>query len=263
MIKELNHVGIVVRDLDASLAFYQRAFGAVIVFQSIIPASQTDVVYLQIAGGMIELLHPRNPSPDESFGITHIAFMTDDLDADYRRLVTHGATELVAPRVAGTGVGRLAFVSDPNGARVELLQRDLAMRSEPIEHPHVAAFDHYSVIANDLDAARAFYGDQLGMATLTTETVAATGLTIDYLHWDYDVLELLHRPTGSIGPIFAHVALRVTDLDALVAGLAELGIRPHAGTPMTAMTGCSSSASVFDPDGVRIELLDRADLHAA
>jgi len=34
MIEELNHFGIVVRDLDASLAFYQRAFGAVIVFQS-------------------------------------------------------------------------------------------------------------------------------------------------------------------------------------------------------------------------------------
>ena len=55
MINELNHVGIVVRDLDASLAFYQRAFGAVIVFQRIIPASQTDVVYLQMAGGMVEL----------------------------------------------------------------------------------------------------------------------------------------------------------------------------------------------------------------
>ena len=261
MIKELNHSGIVVRDLDASLAFYQRAFGAVIVFQSIIPASQTDVVYLQIAGGIIELLHPRTPGRDESFGITHIAFMSDDLDGDYQRLVSHGAAELVAPKVAGTGVGRLAFVSDPNGARVELLQRDLALRSEPVEHRHVAAFDHYSVIANDLDAARAFYGDQLGMATLTTLTVPATGLTIDYLHWDYDVLELLHRPTPSSGPIFAHFALRVNDLDGVLADLAELGIQPQPGTPKEAGTGHGRIANVFDPDGVQIELLDRADLH--
>lgn len=260
MIKELNHFGIVVRDLDASLAFYQRAFGAVIVFQSVIPASQTDVVYLQIAGGMIELLHPRHPGPDESFGVTHIAFMSDDLDGDYQRLVSHGAAELVAPKVAGTGVGRLAFVSDPNGARVELLQRDLAMRSEPVDHPHVAAFDHYSVIANDLGAARAFYGEQLGMATLTTLAVPATELTMDYLHWGYDVLELLHWPTPSSDPIFAHFALRVTDLDAVLADLAELGIQPQAGMPKAAGTGYGRVANVFDPDGVQIELVDRGDL---
>ncbi|HET7724459.1 MAG TPA: VOC family protein [Propionibacteriaceae bacterium] len=260
MINELNHVGIVVRDLDASLAFYQRAFGAVIVFQRIIPASQTDVVYLQMAGGMIELLHPRNPGPDERYGTTHIAFMSDNLDTDYERLVSQGARELVAPRVAGTGVGRLAFVSDPHGARVELLQRELAMRSTPVEHPHVAAFDHYSVIADDLEAARAFYGDQLGMVTLTTMTVPATGITVDYLHWDYDVLELLHRPTPSSDPIFAHIALRVTDLEALLADLAELGIRPESGTPGTDETGHGRSATVVDPDGVQIELLDRPDL---
>ena len=85
MINELNHFGIVVRDLDASLAFYQGAFGARIVFRNIIAASSTDVVYLQIAGGLIELLHPQEPAADETFGITHIAFMTDDLDADYDR----------------------------------------------------------------------------------------------------------------------------------------------------------------------------------
>ncbi len=62
------------------------------------------------------------------------------------------------------------------------------MRTEPIERPYVAAFDHYSVGANDLDAARAFYGDLLGMANLTTLKVSATELTIDHLCWDYDAL---------------------------------------------------------------------------
>ncbi len=262
MINELNHFGIVVRDLDASLAFYQGAFGARVVFQKIVPASKTDIVYLQIAGGMIELLHPQEPADDETFGITHIAFMSDDLDADYQRLVSHGAGELSAPKIAGSGVGRLAFVADPNGARVELIQRDLAMRTEPIEHPHVAAFDHYSVMANDLDAARAFYGDQLGMTSFITLEEPATELTIDYLHWNYDVLELLHRPTPSTDPIFAHFALRVTDLDSALAALAKLGVHPQAGTPRVAGTGHGRVANITDPDGVEIELLDRPDLRA-
>jgi len=134
------------------------------------------------------------------------------------------------------------------------------MRTEPIERPYVAGFDRYSVVANDLDAARAFYGDLLAMANLTTLKVSATELTIDYLCWDYDVLELLHRPTPSTDPIFDHFALRVTDLDAALAGLAELGIQPRPGTPKAAGTGYGRLANVTDPDGVKIELLDRAHL---
>lgn len=260
MIHELNHFGIVVRDLGASRSFYQNAFGAKAVFENFIPSTKTDVVYLQIAGGLIELLHPNEPGPDTTFGITHIAFLTDDLDADFQRLIDGGAGELVRPKVAGTGVGRLAFLSDPNGARVELLQRDLAMRGDAIDHDHVAAFDHYSVRADDLESARDFYLNQLGMQRLTTLEVPATELTIDYLHWDYDVLELLHRPTPSEGPIFAHIALRVNDLDVALDALAGLGIDPRPGTPKPAGTGLGRLAIVTDPDGVSIELLDRVDL---
>ena len=54
---------------------------------------------------MIELLYRAEPPPDETFGITHIAFMSDDLDADYARLTAPGYKGLVAPRVAGSGVG--------------------------------------------------------------------------------------------------------------------------------------------------------------
>lgn len=263
MIYELNHFGIVVRDLKTSLAFYQDILGAKIVFKGIIPSTQTDVVYLQIAGGLIELLHRAAPGPDEVFGITHIAFMSDDLDADFARLTAAGCKPLVPPKTAGTGVGRLAFVSDPNGARVELLQRDLAMREGVIDHPFIRSFDHYSVLANDLDGALKLYQGLMGMKTLRLMSVAATGLSITYLNYDYDVLELLHRrePDPS-APIFGHFALRVDNVDAALDALAARGIAPEPGTPKPAGTGLGRIGIIRDPDGVRIELVDRPDLRA-
>lgn len=259
MIYELNHFGIVIRDLEKSLAFYQGLFGARVVFQSVIPSTQTDVVYLQIAGGMIELLHRADPPADETFGITHIAFMTDSLDADYARLIEAGYEGLVAPKVAGTGVGRLAFVRDPNGARLELLERDVKMRTEPITHPVVQAFDHYSLIANDRDGALRFYQEFLGMKLLTTLRVPSTELTIDYLNYDYDVVELLHRPTPSSEPLFGHFALRVRNVEDAATAFQKQGVSLE-GPPKAAGTGLGQIGVVRDPDGVKIELLDRADL---
>jgi catechol 2,3-dioxygenase-like lactoylglutathione lyase family enzyme len=260
MIYELNHFGIVIRNLKESLSFYKGALGAKVVNEGFIPSNQTDVVYLQIAGGMIELLHRREPAAEETYGITHIAFMTDDLDADYQALISSGGDPLVAPKVAGTGVGRLAFLADPNGARVELLQRDVVYRTEPIGNGMVRSFDHYSVRANNLVAARDFYERNMGMKPLKEMEVPATELSILYLNYEYDVLELLHRPRPDAGAIFGHFALRVDNVDEALDSLAAMGVAAEPGTPKPAGTGIGRIGIICDPDGVRIELVDRPDL---
>ena len=260
MIYELNHFGIVVRNLEKSLAFYEGLLGARIVYRGLIPSTQTDVVYLLITGGMIELLHRADPAPDEVFGITHIGFMTDDLEGDYERLTAAGYQGFVKPKQAGSGVGRLAFVGDPNGARVELIRRDLRMRDHPVEHPIIKSFDHYSITANDLDAARTFYQTMLGMKTLKEMAVPARELSITYLNYDYDVLELLHRPTPSDGPIFGHFALRVDDVGQALDAFAAQGVPAEPGTPKPAGIGIGQVGIIRDPDDVKIELVDRPDL---
>jgi catechol 2,3-dioxygenase-like lactoylglutathione lyase family enzyme len=263
VIYELNHFGIVVRNLDASLKFYQQILGARVVYQGFIPASRTDVVYLLISGGLIELLHAAEPAPDTQFGITHVAFLSDDLDADYDRLIRAGCEGIVAPKVAGTGVGRLAFLNDPNGARVELIQRDVAMRDTPAVHPIVRSFDHYSVVADNLDAAMAIYRDLMGMKLLKTMEVPhpTNPLSITYLHYGYDVLELLHRPTpDGAGDIFGHFALRVDSVDAALEAFAAQGIPTEPGMPKKAGNGFGRIGMIRDPDGVKVELVDRVDL---
>lgn len=259
MIYELNHFGIVVSNLEKSLKFYQDVLGARVVFKGVIPASGTDVVYLQIAGGLVELLYRPEPRAGEEFGVTHIAFMTDDLDGDYAKLTAAGYEGLVAPKAAGTGIGRLAFLSDANGARVELLERDLKIRTEPVEHPIIKSFDHFSLMANDEAGAIDFYQAQLGMHELKSVTMPS-GAHITYLHYDYDLLELLHKPEPSSDPVFAHIALRVDDVDEALAAFAKVGVSPEAGSPRAAGGGVGKIGVIRDPDGVKIEVLDRPDL---
>jgi catechol 2,3-dioxygenase-like lactoylglutathione lyase family enzyme len=263
VIYEFNHYGIVIRNLQKSLDFYQGLLGAKEVFRGFIPSSKTDVVYLQIAGGLIELLHRADPPADEHFGTTHIAFLTDDVDADYARVTGAGYKSLVAPRPAGSGHGRLCFVSDPNGARVELIQREGKMRVDTIEHPVIRAFDHYSLTANDLTAARKFYQDVFGMKTLKELPIPASQVDMIYLNYDYDVLELLHRPTPmTTDTIYGHFALRVDNVEEALRYFAERGVAADPGTPRRAGTGLGLVATIRDPDNVKIELLDRADLRA-
>src|SRR5215469_14745355 len=73
-----------------------------------------------------------------------------------------GRSRWPSRRWPGPGVGRLAFVRDQNGARVELLQREVDFRTEPGEDDLVRSFDYYSVRADDLACARDASGVRRG-----------------------------------------------------------------------------------------------------
>ena len=59
-----------------------------------------------------------------------------------------------------------------------------------------------------------------------------------------------------LGTAYGHVALTVDDLDATLAELAEQGIQPER-APYTVREGGSRLCFVRDPDGYRVELIDR------
>ncbi|MGW7681534.1 VOC family protein [Kribbella sp. NPDC054772] len=169
MIYELNHVGGPVRDLEASLSFYGE-LGAEVVDRLFMQGPCVHRVHIQLATGLVELLNSEEPGAQATYGLNHVGFMTDDLDGDYARLIALGYAEISAPRVAGSGQGRLAFLSDPNGVRVELLQRTEEFRVPPITTGPVRQFAYVGLAAPDLDAAAEFYGTHLGMERVTDDT---------------------------------------------------------------------------------------------
>ncbi|WP_167040870.1 VOC family protein [Salinibacterium sp. ZJ454] len=252
MITELNHVAILVRDRDESVEFYTTVLGGTVAWTARVESIGLDIVYVQVAGGFIELLHMPQVTAERPVGIDHIAFLSDDLDGDYAALIAAGHVSQSAPATAGSGVGRTAFVADPSGARVELLQRDAPVRDRTLTHPIIRAIDHVAVHAEDLHASLGFYAATLGLDRLRTIEIPGSDFAISYVGVGGDMVEL-HADDEPVGPSgFQHIALRVDDVDA---ALQQLGVSPVGAGARNRQGGPGRIAEFSDPNGVIFELL--------
>ena len=133
--RRLDHVGLNVADLEAAEAWYVSAFGYARELELRIEAIELDIVMLRHPerGDRLELLHrngsrpglkPADPAEaalSEGFG--HIAFDVVDLDTAFERLVALGARPVMTARPSPEPGVRMAFVADPEGNLVELLDR--------------------------------------------------------------------------------------------------------------------------------------------
>jgi lactoylglutathione lyase len=129
----LDHAGLSVADLDAARAFYERALGFEGELAFELPGGIRGVMLRLESGGRLELFeHPRAASglmPASPLaaiatrGYGHFAVGTPDIDAVYARALEAGATERVSPRPSPEPGVRFAFVADPEGNLVELVER--------------------------------------------------------------------------------------------------------------------------------------------
>ncbi|MEI8191799.1 MAG: VOC family protein [candidate division NC10 bacterium] len=122
----LEHATIRCRNLEDSIQFYERMFQAQLLFRRNLPGGKT-IVYLRLGDSMLELMDVgaarEAGDPRELYGIHHIGIKTLDFDASYRDLKAKGAEFLVEPFSPVPGI-RLAFLKDPNGAVLEIAERD-------------------------------------------------------------------------------------------------------------------------------------------
>jgi len=130
-----DHVGISVPDLEAAVAWYGKALHLIAAPVFSVPGTDLRGVMLlhQESGYRIELLHrpgatpglaPRDPvEAAGTHGFGHICLCVDDVDAEFDRLVDAGAVVRMAPQAAPRAGARMAFVADPYGNLIELLDR--------------------------------------------------------------------------------------------------------------------------------------------
>ncbi|MEE8371372.1 MAG: methylmalonyl-CoA epimerase [Sphingomonadales bacterium] len=110
MIGELNHVAIVVPDLEAAARKYRETFGAEVSEPVDLPEHGVTTVFVDLANTKIELLHPLgDDSPVQKFlqshpagGVHHLCFEVDDLEAAKAKLSKDGIRVLAG---GGSGVG--------------------------------------------------------------------------------------------------------------------------------------------------------------
>ncbi|MGA8275443.1 MAG: VOC family protein [Thermoplasmata archaeon] len=127
-----NYTGIRVRDMDKSIRFYTEVFGMTVVeHRQVTEPTSGEVVGLRSPGSeqLLELNWYRagtrfGPPFTNGEDLDHLGFDVDDLDEALLELKGKGVEVIIRPGEIGAEVGwREAFVLDPNGIWIELLQR--------------------------------------------------------------------------------------------------------------------------------------------
>jgi catechol 2,3-dioxygenase-like lactoylglutathione lyase family enzyme len=136
------HVGLTVSDADRSMAFYRDNFGFALLTEreaeggwveqvTGLSGLQLRIVHLHREGLNLELLEFRRPPGAarargfNDAGSAHVCFLTDDMDADFERLLRNGAERINPPQMVVGGPndgGRVVYVKDPDGNAVEMHQ---------------------------------------------------------------------------------------------------------------------------------------------
>jgi catechol 2,3-dioxygenase-like lactoylglutathione lyase family enzyme len=130
-----DHAAVSVSDLEKSHRFYAEVLGFDRVEDDFrMPDHELHGrVLVNRAGVRIELFEQRGSIPRQYLdpkvaamqrGWFQFALSTRDIESSYARVVTAGATPLMPPQIAPDGRTLFAFVGDPDGNLVELLQRD-------------------------------------------------------------------------------------------------------------------------------------------
>ncbi|MCF8043434.1 MAG: VOC family protein [Desulfarculaceae bacterium] len=123
--KDSLDMGVVVSDIEASLAFYRDTLGLTYV-------GTNDVGFgtlhrLRFGTSDFKLIDPAKPAPagpkglTASLGLRYVTFVITNLDEVCEKLVSQGVTYEIEPVEIRPGV-RIAMVHDPDGNVVEFVQ---------------------------------------------------------------------------------------------------------------------------------------------
>ena len=129
---KIDHIAIVVKDLDATIALYTQTLGFHPIYRETIADQGVEAVGLEAGDSIIELLRPLDPdSPiarfrgDAETKLHHTAYRVDDIEtalADYKAKGVRLIDE--HPRKGAHG-NRIAFLhpKSTGGVLIELCQR--------------------------------------------------------------------------------------------------------------------------------------------
>ncbi len=124
---------------------------------------------------------------------------------------------------------------------------------------------HTMLRVKDLDASVDFYTRHLGMKVLRRKDFPGGEFTLTFLGYgdeaDHTVLELTHnwgqKEPYDMGNAYGHIAIGVPDIYGACEKLAKDGVSiPRPPGPMA--HGGSVIAFIEDPDGYKVELIERS-----
>jgi methylmalonyl-CoA/ethylmalonyl-CoA epimerase len=131
MLEVIDHVGVAVEDIEATLALYRDTLGMPLVHRETVTEQGVDAALLDVGTGHVELLQPLGPDTAvgkfisrRGTGLHHVAYRVSDVQQTLEQLATSGLRLIDEhPRIGIRG-SQVAFLhpASTGGVLTELVQ---------------------------------------------------------------------------------------------------------------------------------------------
>ncbi|MDD5758019.1 MAG: methylmalonyl-CoA epimerase [Desulfobulbaceae bacterium] len=125
MISNIDHLGLAVHSIATARVFYEEVLGLTCEAEEEVASQQVRTAFFTVGQTHIELLEPTDPtSPIAKFlenrgeGIHHIAYRTDDIEAQLATARRQGLRLIHESPIIGAGGKRVAFLHPKGTAGV-------------------------------------------------------------------------------------------------------------------------------------------------
>ncbi len=219
------------------------------------------------AGGTVRYLVGKqwvgySAAPDASATdrMDHVAFSTNNIVALREYLIANGVKVAAVESRADHSMS--IFVIDPEGHRIEFVERGKAEAPASLDSAVSRHMIHVGFLVKNRDAEDHFYRDLLGfhlywhggMQPADTDWVAMQ--VPDGTDWLEYMLNHPEHPDLRLMGVLNHISLGVADMKKAQAVLESHGWKPHDGEKSQMGKDGKWQLNVFDPDLTRIELME-------
>ena len=200
------------------------------------------------------------PDPKATDRMDHVAFTTDKIVALRKYLIAQG---IKVPEIQGRSDHTLFFfVNDPEGHRIEFVERDQSQAAPPVASAVSRHMIHTGFVVYHREAEDHFYRDILGfrpywhggMKDNETDWVALQ--VPDGTDWlEYMLNQPEHMDLQLTG-VMNHISLGVADMKKAQAIMESHGWKPHGDEQAEIGKDGKWQLEVFDLDLSRVELME-------
>jgi methylmalonyl-CoA/ethylmalonyl-CoA epimerase len=131
MLTAIDHTGIAVADIEASIAYYEDVLKLALVHRETLTEQGVDAVLFDLGDSHVELIAPLGPQTSVAKflvqrgpGLHHVAYRVDDIEATLATLAATGVRLIDATPRAGIRGSRVAFLhpASTGGVLTEIVE---------------------------------------------------------------------------------------------------------------------------------------------
>jgi methylmalonyl-CoA/ethylmalonyl-CoA epimerase len=129
-VNKINHVAVVVEDIESSLVFWEDALGMKVAKVEVVPTQKAKVAFLPVGNNKIELVQPTDPESgigkflkEKGGGMHHLCLEVDEIEGMLEHLKSKGVRLINESPLEMEG-RKIAFIhpKSTGGVLVELYE---------------------------------------------------------------------------------------------------------------------------------------------